>query len=651
MPTQSPGQQPQTTPALPATPQLEPTTSPTEIPLGAPRTTPEPLPSIPSAPAPEPTATPGASAPPQVPIVSKVPEPPSRDLFEISQRLGRSGNGPVSRIVNPEPVSYQEGHQDTFWIADFATDSAYTIQATLKIVSEHAYWYVDDSISLPIDELRSAAEVFDREIRPVMVASFGDIWSPGIDNDPRLTIMHTPLNAVLGYYGSRDEFPKATQPRSNEREMIYMNSTSLQVGSGSYLAVLTHEFQHAIHWNQDAGEDSWVNEGISEVAEELLGFPARSVQAFLRNSDIQLNYWPDELRDTIPHYGASNLFFSYIAQHYGGFENLGKLVKEQGDGIIGVNAYLSSYGTTFENVFNDWVIANYIDEVDGPYSYPDRNVRVRNSSLIVAYGVKSESLPQFSTRYNDLRLRQGDALVTFDGETEVGIVGTECYSGEQCWWGNRGDSIDTKLTREFDLSELTKATLEFWTWFKIEDDFDYAYVEISTDAGGTWTLLEGQHTTTANPTGANFGNGITGDSNGWVKETMDLTPYVGGPVLLRFEYITDDGVYVDGFVIDDIAIPELEFFDDAERDTGWLSEGFVRLNPVLPQHYKVRVIEETLDGKFSITEVELDEENSGHVLIEGFGTRIKHAVVVISPMTRDTHQSAPYSMNISRVTP
>ena len=39
---------------------------------------------------------------------------------------------------------------------------------------------------------------------------------------------------------------------------------------------------------------------------------------------------------------------------------------------------------------------------------------------------------------------------------------------------------------EFDLTRLQKATLQFSTWYNIEKDYDYAYVEVSTDSGKTW---------------------------------------------------------------------------------------------------------------------------------------------------------------------
>ena len=74
------------------------------------------------------------------------------------------------------------------------------------------------------------------------------------------------------------------------------------------------------------------------------------------------------------------------------------------------------------------------------------------------------------------------------------------------------------------------------------------------------------------------GHGYTGASGGrsvarWVREEVDLTPFAGSSVKLRFEYVTDGGVNIKGFAIDDrIAhaakwqpeVPALVFF--AKRD-------------------------------------------------------------------------------------
>jgi bacillopeptidase F (M6 metalloprotease family) len=163
------------------------------------------------------------------------------------------------------------------------------------------------------------------------------------------------------------------------------------------------------------------------------------------------------------------------------------------------------------------------------------------------------------------------------------------------WWSDRVDSLDSTLTRTIDLSTVTKATLSFWSWYDIEQDFDYAYVSVSTDGGQKWTTLKTEATTADDPNGNNLGNGMTGRSGGgtkpaWVKQSADLGAYAGKKVQLRFEYVTDAALNFDGFALDDITIPEISFADDAETDTGWTANGFIRSSNVVKQRYVVQVI-------------------------------------------------------------
>ena len=196
--------------------------------------------------------------------------PPERDLFELARRLGSAPDGPIPRVVTSGPTGYEVGHQDDFTVTDLIDGRNDTVRASLKVVSEHAYWYVDDAAPLLTDDLELAAKAYESNIYPTVKDLFGEVWTPGVDNDPRLTILHTPLRGVVGYYSSRDEYPRQVRPESNQREMIYLDGRQVRPGTPVYLGVLTHELQHAVHWNFDAGEDGWVTEGMSEVAKDLI---------------------------------------------------------------------------------------------------------------------------------------------------------------------------------------------------------------------------------------------------------------------------------------------------------------------------------------------------------------------------------------------
>src|SRR5690606_8355574 len=105
--------------------------------------------------------------------------------------------------------------------------------------------------------------------------------------------------------------------------------------------------------------------------------------------------------------------------------------------------------------------------------------------------------------------------------------------------------------------------------YEIEQDWDYAYVILSTDGGATWENVATNLSTSDNPNGQNFGNGITGSSGGnWVELTADLSAYGGQTVLLGFRYWTDVAATEPGIMVDEIEVSGSPV-DGAESDAGW----------------------------------------------------------------------------------
>ena len=535
------------------------------------------------------------------------------------------------------------GAKQEFWITRLRDGTAYPITATLQAVSDNAYWFVDDAVGVDQAGLERAARLYEDRVRPSVVGAFRDIETPGIDGDPRLVVLHSKLDGAAGYFGSKDGFPTSVHPHSNRRQMIYIDASLLPPGTDYYMSVLAHEFQHAVHANTDDGEESWVNEGLSELATEVAGYETRSPELFLRRAHTQLNFWPDEPRETPPHYGASALFFIYLAQRVGGPDNLAGLASEPLDGIDGVDAFLRRHGLTFEGVFADWIVANYLDADVPRYGYADRDVRTRPILNLQLGANKRESLPQYSARYYRLDPRAESGVITFDGESETRQIAADCLSAPTCWWSGRGDSIDAKLTREFDLSGVDAATLQFDVWHEIEEGWDYAYVQASGNGGRTWRILEGKHTTTSNPSGNAYGAGYTGESDGWQRETIDLTPFASGRVLVRFEYVTDDAVYRDGLLIDKIAISEIGFADNPNDSDAWDAEGFQQAGKPVEQRFIVSMVRKTADGGFSVSRVPLDSEN--YARLEWSDPDAAETVIIVSPTARDTRHDAKYTLS------
>ena len=528
-----------------------------------------------------------------------------------------------------------------------------TIDATLRLVTEHGYIYVQDGQPVEDGDIVAAGEALE-EVLPT-VLRFGALPQPGVDGDSHVAVVYAELPNLGGYVNDADFYPMAVAPASNEAEGVYIDIGLLRSRAVNP-SVLAHELQHLVHFGVDPNEEVWVQEGLSQVAGVLVSEVSTGFLQFAAAPDTQLNVW-DPTGESFANYGGAELFFRYLLHRTGDDPAiLEELVAEPADGIEGVEAVLRRHvpGVTFEDFFADFVTANLANAEKGPYGYDDITVSPRLAATLTGPVEDAGSVHQFAADYIEVELPQGNAVFSFEGESTVSALGNEAHSGRGQWWSGRGDAIDSTLTRTLDLRGLTSATLTFWTWFDIENWYDYGFVEVSTDSGRTWQALPGLHTTDEDPLHQAYGPGYTGISGGaeapdWVEEHIDLTPFAGRVVLLRFEYVTDGGVSTRGWALDDIAVPELNLLDDAEASGDWQAEGFQRIEEPLRQRFVLRLIEFGPDLR--VTDIPLDDQNRAQVRLTGFGAGLERAVIVVAAATRGTSEVAPYRYSLLRPAP
>ncbi len=127
-------------------------------------------------------------------------------------------------------------------------------------------------------------------------------------------------------------------------------------------------------------------------------------------------------------------------------------------------------------------------------------------------------------------------------------------------------------------------------WYDIETDWDYAYVEVSTE-GTVFTPIGNDITTNSDPNGNNRGNGITGvSSGGWIDTGFDLSDYIGDEVFFRFSYYTDSYVNEEGIYIDNF-YPHITFTTETPY-TGILDTSYTFTSQDTGTYfYKVRAID------------------------------------------------------------
>jgi immune inhibitor A len=306
-----------------------------------------------------------------------------------------------------------------------------------------------------------------------------------------------------------------------------------------------------------------------------------------------------------------------------------------------------------DDVFADWVVASYIHDgkvADGRYTYhnypqapkPSDTETVRSCPL----GAVQRDVSQYGVDYIHVTCT-GDYQIHFQAPAQVGLMPVQPHSGSYAFFSNRGDESDMTLTRTFDFTNSTgPLTFSYWTWYDIEKDYDYAYLTASLD-GEHWQILTTPSGTNKNPSGNSYGWGYNDKSGGgpaWIQEHVDISQFTGKKVQLRFEYITDAAVNGEGFLLDDLSVPEAGYTTDLEKDDGgWVGSGFVRVQNILPQTFRVTLISKGLAT--TVKDIQLDESNAADIPIH-LGGDVKDVVMVVSGTTRFTLQKAVYQFSI-----
>jgi immune inhibitor A len=144
------------------------------------------------------------------------------------------------------------------------------------------------------------------------------------------------------------------------------------------------------------------------------------------------------------------------------------------------------------------------------------------------------------------------------------------------------------------------------------------------------------------PSGNSYGWGYTGVTNTWIEESVDLSDYAGKKISVRFEYVTDDAVNGEGLLLDDISVEAAGYQTDFEADDGgWTAEGFVRVQNVLPQTFRLALI---LTNGSSVEMIPLNADQTAEIPLSlSAGDR---AYLVVSGTTRFTRELGSYQIAI-----
>ena len=590
--------------------------------------------------------------PEDVMVAADFPVPPDRDLPALARQLRWNGVEP-----DPEPArfagqSLAVGDAADFWTLDYSDNKMVRKEFVLAAVSEHAYWWIERDLKVAGDDLQHTVTEAESRIYPRLTSVFGPV--PGSAADPqRGHIINGRIPGLGGYVMGADVYPTAVHPYSNGVPAIYINVREIPLGSVEYLTVLTHELQHAIHGLADPTEATWLNEGLSELAVTEAGYAPDSIHYYLERTSASLVNWPSDLHgDVGRNYGAAALFAHYLRERHVPGDGLRDLLSGPDDGIAAVDAFLAASGAEtasggpadFRSVIADWMVANLLDQEDGRFGYAGLDVAAQTTrTATVGDDGAQATLAQYGVDYIDLKGVAGETTVQFEGDGVTPLLPAEVPEGG-CWWTNRGDNRSSTLTRSTTVPAVepggAEPALTFALWHDIEVDWDYLYLQVSTDRGATWEVLPAEGTTDANPMGNSYGRGYTGSAD-WSEIAVPLTDYAGRDALLRFHYVTDDAINGIGACVRDLALSwETGRSDGSE----WQADGFVMVNNRVRQDWIVWVIADGPEPAATRMQLVWDAGNQQHigqvVLKPSGGAR--RWVVAVAPVAPATMERARY---------
>jgi hypothetical protein len=591
---------------------------------------------------------------------------PESELYDLACRLKNICDVPHQLPAPAQP--FKVGDKQTFWANNNDTSKNFQVQATLRYMTPHSYFWLQDGVDAPDRDIKALMDAFEQKIYPTDREFFGSEWTPGVDNDLHIYVLYVRGvgQSTGGYFSTPDEFNPKVFKYSNGHELFIFNADTEPLTDPYTYGTLAHEFQHMIHWNLDRNEVTWMNEGFSEVASLLNGYGVGGVDLlYAQDPDLRLTEWTSLANDptvTGAHYGASFLFLTYFLDRFGDKVTQAAVKNPENDltslddtlKSLNVTDKQTGQAITADDVVMDWMATMYLNDGsagDGRYVYHNyRNVPTVSPTRGIGdcpSGPIEASVNQYGADYIDISC-SGNYTLKFTGSTVTRILSGDPHSGKYAFWSNKNDVSDTALTREFDFGSVTgPIEFSYWTWYDLEQGFDYAYLEASTD-GQHWTILKTPSCTEKDDSGNSYGCGYNDKSGGgqkaeWINEKVDLSAYAGKKVQLRFEYVTDAEVLGEGLLLDDLTIEAAQYKEDFESgDGGWTGDGFVRIDNALPQTFRLELILQ--GGQTTVQNVAVNPDQTAEVpLTLKSGQR---AVLIVTGTQRFSYLPAAYSIEI-----
>jgi hypothetical protein len=309
---------------------------------------------------------------------------------------------------------------ELFWAYNFVTKKSYQLHANLLYIGEKCLIYAENGSPVTKTDAAELSREYDEKIYNIMEI-FGETnftvdgklykntleYASSVtkDTNKKLTILLLDIkdgympgpnsSYIAGYFDPNNFY---TGHDSNKKNMMYIDTYPGLSNKNEMYSTLAHELQHLVNWVNSIlkrpsgylhpyGMDTWINEGLSMMAEYIYqGAPLASrinwfnddkegTIAWGNNFYVWDNFqsdadYPDAVLDD---YATAYMFFHWLYLQANKNNNL---LKE-----IGLAPYYDYRAVTekaesiqfgwsdWETLLKTWMAANYINDAGSVYGY------------------------------------------------------------------------------------------------------------------------------------------------------------------------------------------------------------------------------------------------------------------------------------------
>ncbi|GIH27696.1 hypothetical protein Aph01nite_60060 [Acrocarpospora phusangensis] len=464
-----------------------------------------------------------------------------------------------------------------------------------------------------------------------------------------------------------------------------------------YEGVFAHEWQHLLHYYTDPFEGNWINEGLSDFAQTLVGYvdatrtvfdpaPDSHIYCYQGFGSVQTQYNPNprdcggpensltlwgegQPSEVLSDYGHAYSAMLFLYDRYG-TDLMSRLHRDgERQGLASLDAALEAEGVSDPyKVLHDHQTMTLVDKIIGDSRHgvmlgvPKSRVTTKSLRSTVNFanpnvndnpGAAPNGADYVALQKANGTVLKGSELrsLSFKGAkslppqplTWTSVSTDPDRPGNPVLWSGDGNNINATAVASVTVP-AADPTLRFLAKYGAEEGYDYGYVLVSADGGTTYTAISGDQTVEGP-----LGPSLNGTTTGFEPHTFDLSAYAGQSILLGFQYVSDGGVNEGGLRVDDVTVGSTVVSDGSSLAP---FKTPTQIKPVQIKNWNVRLVgldesnkialQAEFNGKtsFSLNRVEL-------LLAVPFKKVV--AIVAYDEPTEQVTQYAPYQLTVNGV--